>query len=113
RRANNLRVRIGNTEVTPLYAGAQGGFAGLDQINLMLPPDLTGGMHDISLVSDGRAGNAVQLLIAGAPEQTRPAPFVALTAEEVQTIIAQAVTKAQQLGVRATVGVVSREGDLL
>jgi len=114
RRANNVRVRIGNTEITPLYVGAQGSFAGLDQINLLLPPNLPGGMHDITVISDGRAGNAVQLLMAGAPEQqTRPAPFVALTQTEVQTVIAQAVAKAQQLGVRATIGVVSREGDLL
>ncbi len=113
RNAKNLRVRIGNQELTPLYVGPQGGFAGLDQINLMLSPTLTGGMHDISLVWEGQAGNNVQLMMAGAPEQTRPAPFVALTQAEVQTVIAQAVTKAQQLGVRATVGVVSREGDLL
>ncbi|HEX9002989.1 MAG TPA: heme-binding protein [Blastocatellia bacterium] len=113
RNAKNLRVRIGSTEITPLYVGPQGGFAGLDQINLALSPKLTGGMHDISLITDGEAGNNVQLLMAGAPDQTRPAPFVELTQLEVQTVIAQAVTKAQQLGVRATVGVVSREGDLL
>lgn len=113
RNAKNLRVRIGNHEITPLYVGPQGGFAGLDQINLALSPAMTGGMHDVSLVMDGQAGNDVQLLMAGAPEQTRPAPFVALTQAEVQTIISQAVGKAQQLGVRATIGVVSREGDLL
>ena len=113
RNAKNLRVRIGRTEITPLYIGPQGGFAGLDQINLALSPSLTGGMHDISLITDGQAGNSVQLLMAGAPEQARPAPFVAITQTEVQTVIAQAVAKAQQLGVRATVGVVSREGDLL
>ncbi|MDQ3012570.1 MAG: hypothetical protein M3X11_17900, partial [Acidobacteriota bacterium] len=113
RRAGNLRVRIGNSELTPLYAGAQGGFAGLDQINLLLPHNLPGGMHEITLTSDGRAGNTVQLMVAGAPNQARPAPFVEITAAEVQTVIAQAVAKAQQLGARATIGVVSREGDLL
>ena len=112
-RASNLRVRIGVREITPLYAGVQGGFAGLDQINLLLPAELPGGMHDVTLIGDGHAGNTVQLMVAGAPEQTRPVPFVAITQAEVQTVIAQAVTKAQQLGVRATIGVVSREGDLL
>jgi uncharacterized protein (TIGR03437 family) len=113
RYATGLRVRIGNNDLKPLYVGAQGSFAGLDQVNVLLPPDLPGGLHDITVTSDGRSGNTVQLLIAGAPEQTRPAPFVALTDVEVQTVIAQAVAKAQQLGVRATIGVVSREGDLL
>jgi uncharacterized protein (TIGR03437 family) len=113
RRAGNVRVRIGGSEITPLYVGAQGSFAGLDQVNVLLPRDLPGGMHEVTLTSDGRAGNTVQLLIAGAPSQARPAPFVEITQAEVQTVIAQAVAKAQQLGVRATIGVVSREGDLL
>jgi uncharacterized protein (TIGR03437 family) len=113
RNAKNLRVRIGSRDIAPLYVGPQGGFSGLDQINLALSPNMTGGMHEIALVTEGQAGNTVQLLMAGAPEQARPAPFVEITQAEVQLIIAQAVTKAQQLGVRATVSVVSREGDLM
>src|SRR5262249_25209391 len=37
RGASNLRVQIGGVEVAPMFAGAQGSFAGLDQINLMIP----------------------------------------------------------------------------
>lgn len=113
RHATNLRARIGNVEVAPIYAGAQGSFAGLDQVNLPLPHNMPGGMTEITLTSDGRASNTVQLRMAGNPEQTLPAPFVALTVADVQTVIAQAVARAQQLGQRATVAVVSREGDLL
>lgn len=113
RNGGNLRVRIGNQEITPLYNGPQGGFAGLDQINLMLPSNLSGGMTDVTVWADGRPSNTVQLRLAGEASQVLPAPFVALTDVEVQTIIAQAVAKAQQLGVRATIGVLSREGDIL
>ncbi|NOT64283.1 MAG: hypothetical protein HOP19_29045, partial [Acidobacteria bacterium] len=49
-----------NAEV--LYAGAQGGLAGLDQINLRLPRGLAGrGDVDIALTVDGRAANPVQV----------------------------------------------------
>ncbi|MCI0664385.1 MAG: hypothetical protein L0220_25280, partial [Acidobacteria bacterium] len=47
RYATDMRVRIGNVDVTPLYSGPQGTFAGLDQINVPIPPQLPGGMTDI------------------------------------------------------------------
>jgi hypothetical protein len=37
-------------------------------------------MHEVTLTSDGRAGNTVQLLVAGAPSQARPALFLVGTA---------------------------------
>jgi len=109
RRASNLRVRIGTVEVTPMYAGAQGSFAGLDQVNLMMPPNLAGAMTDISIIAEGRVSNTVQLLLqpAAAPTQNT------LTVSDVQTIIAQAVAKAQAVGLRVTVGVVDKEGNAL
>jgi uncharacterized protein (TIGR03437 family) len=109
RRASNLRVRIGGTEITPMYAGAQGSFAGLDQLNVMIPPNLPGGMTDLSIQADGRSSNVVQLRLGGAaaPSQT------SLAASDVQTIIAQAVGRAQQLGLRISVAVVDHEGNTL
>jgi uncharacterized protein (TIGR03437 family) len=109
RRATNLRVRIGGAEVAPMFAGAQGSFAGLDQVNVMIPPSLPGGMTNVSITADGRASNTVQLLLqpAAAPTQNT------LTVPDVQTIIAQAVAKAQAVGLNVTVGVVDKEGNAL
>lgn len=109
RNVPNLRVRIGNTEITPMYAGAQGAFAGLDQINLMLPPNMSGGTTDVTLINEGRASNTVQLKMAGeaAPSQN------SLTDDDVRTIISQAVGRASQIGLRVTVAVLDKEGNVL
>ena len=109
RNGGNLRVRVGNAEMTPIYAGPQGSFAGLDQINVMLPPGVSGGVNEISIISDNRLSNPVQLLMqsAAAPSQA------ALTVTDVQTIIAQAVARAQQAALNVTVAVVDKEGNAL
>ena len=109
RRAIELSVRIGGIEVIPMYAGAQGLFAGLDQINVPLPSNLAGGIIDLMLSAEGRVSNVVQLRVQGpaAVSQT------ALAENDVQTIIAQAVARAQQLGIRVTVVVVDHEGTVL
>jgi uncharacterized protein (TIGR03437 family) len=114
RRAGNVKVRIGGIEVTPTFAGAQGSLAGLDQINVMLPPNATPGMTNIS-VTAGAAGSSVsnttQLLMQ--PAQPPFTGFGQLSVNDVQTIIAQAVAKAQQLGLRVTVAVVDKEANVL
>jgi len=113
RRASNLRVRIGGADVTPMFVGAQGGFAGLDQINVMIPPTTPGGMTDLSLVADGQPSNTVQLLMQ---PPAQPSAFFTpnpLTAADVQMIIAQAVAKAQQIGFLATIAVVDKEANVL
>jgi uncharacterized protein (TIGR03437 family) len=47
-----------------LYAGAQGGQAGLDQLNLLLPRALTGrGEADVVMSADGKLANTVQVTI--------------------------------------------------
>ncbi len=109
RSAANLRVRIGGAEVTPLYAGAQGSFAGLDQINVVLPPGMPGGVTDITLMAEGRVSNTVQVRMAGeaAPSQS------ALTEDDVRRLISQAVGKAQEIGLRVTVAVADHEGNVL
>src|SRR4030095_778036 len=49
---------IGGANAEVLYAGAQGGFVGLDQLNVRLPRSLKGrGEVDIVLLVDGKAAN--------------------------------------------------------
>lgn len=109
RRATDLRVRFGNTEVAPLFSGAQGVFAGLDQINVAIPSNLSNGVIDISLVAEGRVSNIVQILI----QDSVPSSPAALSVGDVQTIIAQGVAKAQQVGLNVTIAVVDKEGNVL
>lgn len=59
-----VTAAINDASVEVLYAGAQGGFAGLDQINLRLAPTLAGqGLAEIRLAVDGRATNTVNVSI--------------------------------------------------
>jgi uncharacterized protein (TIGR03437 family) len=58
----NVGVKIGGETVEVLYAGSQGGFAGLDQMNLRLPRSLQGrGEVDVLVSVDGRAANTVRI----------------------------------------------------
>jgi uncharacterized protein (TIGR03437 family) len=58
----NVTCSIGGTAATVGFLGAQGGFAGLDQANILLPRSLVGrGTLDLNLSVDGRAANAVML----------------------------------------------------
>ncbi|MEP7341783.1 MAG: cohesin domain-containing protein [Acidobacteriota bacterium] len=57
-------ARIGGSPVEVLYVGEQGGFVGLDQVNLRLPRSLAGrGEVEIALSLDGMAANAVRVSI--------------------------------------------------
>lgn len=57
----SVTATIAGTPVEVLYAGAQGDFVGLDQVNLRLPQSLAGrGEVNVVLIVDGRAGNAVR-----------------------------------------------------
>ncbi|MGH9839406.1 MAG: S8 family serine peptidase [Blastocatellia bacterium] len=59
---SNVTARIGSIDVPVTYAGAQGGFVGLDQVNLKLPRSLAGrGEVDIMLIVDGKPSNAVKV----------------------------------------------------
>lgn len=61
---SNVVVRVGGTTVETLYAGAQGGFVGLDQINVPLPRSLAGrGDVDIEITVDGKVANTVKVNI--------------------------------------------------
>lgn len=109
RHAGNVKVRIGGIEVTPMYAGPQNSFAGLDQINLQIPSQAAGGLMDMVVSADGMISNIVQMRLAG----EAAAAANDLVVSDVQTIIAQAVTKAQQVGLRVAVAVTDREGNVL
>ena len=59
-----VTARIGSEDVDVLYAGPQGGFVGLDQINLRLSQNLRGsGEVDVALMVDSQASNTVQVNI--------------------------------------------------
>jgi uncharacterized protein (TIGR03437 family) len=59
-----VSVRIGATAFPVDYAGAQGAFVGLDQINLLLPKTLAGrGEMDVSVTVDGKISNTVKINI--------------------------------------------------
>ncbi len=55
-------VKIGGTDVPVAYAGAQGGFVGLDQMNVDLLRSLIGrGEMDIVVTVDGKTANTVRI----------------------------------------------------
>lgn len=57
-----VRCTIGGTVAQVLFAGAQGIFAGLDQVNVLLPTSLSGaGEVDMVLEVDGKSANVVKL----------------------------------------------------
>jgi virginiamycin B lyase len=59
-----VTVRIGGVDAQVSFAGAQGGFVGLDQINVSLPRSLAGrGEVDVVLTVDGRIANTVTVKI--------------------------------------------------
>ena len=61
---SNVSVKIGTTDVEVSYAGAQGSFQGLDQVNVALPSSLSGsGDLVVQLTAAGMAANPVRLTI--------------------------------------------------
>jgi uncharacterized protein (TIGR03437 family) len=56
----NVVASVGGVSVPAAFAGAQGEFAGLDQVNLQLPASLRGrGEVSITITADGQASNTV------------------------------------------------------
>jgi uncharacterized protein (TIGR03437 family) len=61
---SGVSVTIGGLPVEVWYAGAQGWFFGLDQLNLLLPQTLAGrGEMDVVLKVDGRTANTVRIKV--------------------------------------------------
>jgi uncharacterized protein (TIGR03437 family) len=60
----NVKCTMGGVDAPVLFAGAQGGFAGLDQVNIQVPNSLRGrGEVNIVLTVDGQDANVVTLNI--------------------------------------------------
>jgi uncharacterized protein (TIGR03437 family) len=59
-----VTAKIGGQDAEVLYAGAQGGYAGLDQVNIRVPRSLIGrGDVDVVLRVDNKMANAVVVRI--------------------------------------------------
>jgi uncharacterized protein (TIGR03437 family) len=57
-------IKVGGLDMPVLYAGSQGTFAGLDQVNARLTRDLIGrGEVDLELIVDGQTANLARLSI--------------------------------------------------
>jgi uncharacterized protein (TIGR03437 family) len=64
RAPQSVRALVGGLEVPVYFAGKQGSLVGVDQVNLLLPPQLAGrGEVEISLLVDGKAANPVRVQI--------------------------------------------------
>lgn len=63
-----VTASIGDENLEALYAGPQGGFIGLDQVNLRLPHSLAGrGETELKLTVDQQTTNAIRISFAGTP----------------------------------------------
>ncbi len=60
----DVRAKIGGIDAPVSYAGIQGGFVGLDQVNVGLPGNLAGrGEVDLLLSVNGKPANAVRISV--------------------------------------------------
>ena len=59
-----VKAQVGNLALPVEYAGVQGQFMGLDQVNLLLPQSLSGGgQTKVTLTVNGRVSNQVVVTI--------------------------------------------------
>lgn len=62
-----VQVTVGGKAAEVLFAGAQGDFAGLDQLNIKLPANLPAGEVEIVATVNGAASNAVRISMMEPP----------------------------------------------
>lgn len=78
--AGNIRVIVGSTEITPVYAGRSSGSPGLDQINFTLPANVTTGCTvSLRVRAGGRLSNLGSLAIANSGETQCTHPSLSQT----------------------------------
>src|SRR6266508_1691682 len=130
RYAESVQIMIGDQVMEPMFV-RPGIAPGVDEVGVRMPMNLRNGMNKLSLVANTRSSatatsgattqaagasqsssttatsNAVQFNAQG---PAAPGPFT-LGTDDVKTIIAQAVAKAQQMGVAATIAVLDTEGN--
>jgi uncharacterized protein (TIGR03437 family) len=59
-----VAVELGGVRVTPVYAGRAPGFAGLDQVNFVVPAEVPRGAGvRLRLVSGGRVSNEATVAV--------------------------------------------------
>jgi uncharacterized protein (TIGR03437 family) len=59
-----VTAKVGGQDAEVQYAGPQGGFAGLDQVNVRVPRSLAGrGAVDVVLTVDGKTANTVTVRV--------------------------------------------------
>ena len=131
--APSVQINIGGLLVDPMFVGPADNAPGVDQVSFRVPTNMRGGMNKISLVVNTQSSaaapssattqaaaatqsssttvtsNAVQALVMG---DVPVSPFT-MGPDDVRLVIAQAVARAQQLGVAATITVVDQEGNIL
>lgn len=77
----NITARIGSQQAAVLGAQAQSEYAGLDQVNVQVPPGLSGvGDVDVVLMVDGQSSNPVTVALGPAPyrlQAANPATVIA------------------------------------
>jgi uncharacterized protein (TIGR03437 family) len=62
--ATAMAVKVGGTVVPVFYAGPQGSFAGLDQVNVLLPESLRGsGAVEVAIGIGGEWSNTLAIVI--------------------------------------------------
>lgn len=78
--AEAFEASVQGVPVQLLYAGPAPGFIGLDQLNLVLPPELSGfGQVEILIRNQGRLSNAVTINLGGEFRPFRLSPLAAGT----------------------------------
>lgn len=60
---SQVTATVGGVAAGVSFAGAQGGFAGLDQVNLEIPRTLGGGEFEVVVTVAGKAANAVRFAL--------------------------------------------------
>jgi uncharacterized protein (TIGR03437 family) len=59
-----VTAKIGGVDATVIYAGPQGTYPGLDQVNVLIPPGLAGkGQVEVVLTAAGKRANPVHVVI--------------------------------------------------
>jgi uncharacterized protein (TIGR03437 family) len=71
--AGNFKVTVCSRQITPLYAGASSGYAGLWQINFKLPADIAPDCQvPLQVTAGGELSNEVTLPIAVTGQSSCP-----------------------------------------
>jgi uncharacterized protein (TIGR03437 family) len=82
-----VQVLVGNQPATVGFSG-RSGYAGLDQINFVVPAGVTGCKTSVAVVVKGITGNVTSMAVAPAGQTTCADDFGSLTAANLQKAIA-------------------------